>query len=111
METVRIPGRPALAATHGGSGELVLFLHGIGGNRSNWIRQLASFAHHYHVSAWDMRGYGDSEAYDGPFAFADVRRDVDRVLDAFGVRAAHLVGLSLGGRVAFGYAFHRPERP
>lgn len=110
METVRIPGRPALAVTHAGKGELVLFLHGIGGNRSNWTRQLERFSRDFHVAAWDMRGYGESEGYDGPFTFADVRQDVDRVLDYFGAPASHLVGLSLGGRVAYGYAFHRPQR-
>ena len=110
METVRVPGPPALAVTHAGTGELVLFLHGIGGNRGNWTRQIGHFSRNARAAAWDMRGYGDSDPYEGSFSFADARQDIERVLDYFDAHACHLVGLSLGGRIAYGFARHRPER-
>lgn len=109
IRTVRIDGAPRLALSCAGSGELVLFLHGIGGNKSNWDGQLPVFASHFTAVAWDARGYGDSDDYDGPMDFADVSRDILRVLAHFGVRQAHLVGLSMGGRIAFDFTRRHPE--
>ena len=98
--THRIPGAPSLAVDLAGAGPLALFMHGIGGNRSNWRAQLPAFAPHFACVAWDARGYGDSEDYEGPLAFDDFVDDVVRVLDHFGAERAHLVGLSMGGRIA-----------
>ena len=110
MRTARVPGPPDLAVDVAGEGPFVLFLHGIGGKRSNWTRQVSALSDAYRCAAWDLRGYGDSDDYEGPFRFADVTADVDRVLDHFGAEAACLVGLSLGGRLALAYAAERPER-
>ncbi len=88
----------------------MLFLHGIGGNRSNWDRQLEAFSGRFRAAAWDARGYGDSEDYDGPLDFADYWRDIERVLDHLAAPRAHLVGLSMGGRIARDFALQRPGR-
>ena len=108
----RVPGAPALALDLAGSGSggLVLFMHGIGGNRSNWRRQLPAFAPHFSCAAWDARGYGASDDYDAPLAFDDFVADVLRVLDHFGAARANLVGLSMGGRIAMRTALLHPER-
>ena len=106
----RIPGNPALCAELAGAGPLVLFLHGIGGNRTNWQAQLPAFARHFFCIAWDARGYGDSEDYEGPLAFDDFAADVVRVLDHFESDRAHLVGLSMGGRIAMRTALLYPHR-
>jgi 3-oxoadipate enol-lactonase len=87
-----------------------VFLHGIGGNRRNWDRQLAAFAGQYRAAAWDARGYGDSEDCEGPLAFADFWRDLERVLDHLQAARAHIVGLSMGGRIARDFALQRPDR-
>jgi len=110
MQTVFVGPSPRLALSVAGEGELVLFLHGIGGRRQNWDGQLASFSARYEAAAWDARGYGDSEDYEGPLDFAVFSDDVLRVLDRFGARKAHLVGLSMGGRIARNFALHHPER-
>jgi 3-oxoadipate enol-lactonase len=105
----RIPGAPALAVDIAGNGPLVLFMHGIGGNRGNWRAQLPAFARHFSCVAWDARGYGASDDYDGPLAFDDFVADVLRVIDHFGAVRAHLVGLSMGGRIAMRTALLHPE--
>jgi 3-oxoadipate enol-lactonase len=111
MATTLVPGLPRLAVETAGGGPLCLFLHGIGGNRSNWAGQLPSFATAgFAAAAWDARGYGDSDDYDGPLAFADFIDDLLRVLDRFGVERAHLIGLSMGGRVAQAFALAHPNR-
>ena len=106
----RIPGAPSLAVDLEGSGPLVLFMHGIGGNRSNWRAQLPAFAPHFACIAWDARGYGGSEDYEAPLAFDDFVGDVMRVLDHFCAERAHLVGLSMGGRIAMRAALLHPAR-
>jgi 3-oxoadipate enol-lactonase len=89
---------------------LLLFLHGIGGNRSHWRDQLAFFSRRYRAAAWDARGYGDSDDYEGPLEFAAFSRDLLRLLDFFQAAKAHLVGLSMGGRIVRDFALRHPER-
>jgi 3-oxoadipate enol-lactonase len=105
-----VSGSPRLAISVAGAGPLVLFLHGIGGNRSHWDDQLAAFAPEFTAVAPDARGYGESDDYEGPLAFADLAGDVLRVLDHLGAGRAHLVGLSLGGRVARDFCLRHPQR-
>lgn len=106
----KIDPAPRIAVEHAGKGELVLFLHGIGGNRSNWDDQIAGFAPHFHAAAWDARGYGGSDDYKGPLDFRSYADDVVRVLDHFGTRRVHLVGLSMGGRIAMDFAARYSDR-
>lgn len=105
-----VPGTPRLACDLAGHGPLALFMHGIGGNRTNWRANLPAFAPHFACAAWDARGYGASDDYDGELAFDDFVADLLRVLDHFGVARAHLVGLSMGGRIAMRCALLHPER-
>src|SRR5687768_9061073 len=101
---------PRLAVSVAGEGPLVLFLHGIRGNRGNWSKQVQSFATHYRAAAWDARVYGGSDDYPGPLQFDHFSGDVLRVVEHFGVERAHLVGLSMGGRIARNVALRFPER-
>ncbi|CAH1689401.1 3-oxoadipate enol-lactonase [Hyphomicrobiales bacterium] len=105
-----IPGSPALMVDQAGSGELLLFLHGIGGNRSNWAEQMAAFSQSHHTVALDTRGYGGSEDYEGDASFDIFADDVLRVLDFFGAAKAHICGLSLGGRIAQRFYARHPAR-
>jgi 3-oxoadipate enol-lactonase len=109
-KSTKIGGTPALMVDEAGKGELLLFLHGIGGNRSNWSEQIAEFSRSYHVVALDARGYGGSEDYEGPVSFDVFADDVLRVLDFFRVEKAHICGLSLGGRIAQRFYARHPER-
>ena len=110
MKTVFVDDAPRIALSVAGTGPLVVCLHGIGGHRRHWDDQLAAFAPHFTAAAWDARGYGDSEDYDGPLRFADFGADLLRVLDHFGAARAHLVGLSLGGRIARDFCLRHPDR-
>jgi len=105
-----VPGAPRIACDIAGRGPFAIFLHGIGGNRTNWRANLPAFAPHFACAAWDARGYGASDDYDGALAFDDFVADLLRVLDHFGVARAHLVGLSMGGRIAMRCALLHPER-
>lgn len=93
-----------------GSGPLVIFLHGIGGNRAHWTAQLHFFAERFRAAAWDARGYGDSDDYGEPLHFDDFAADLLRVLDHLQEEKAHVAGLSMGGRIARSFALKHPER-
>ena len=110
VRTDFIDGTPRLAVDRAGSGPLVLLMHGIGGNRSNWTVQVEALRDSFHAVAWDARGYGDSEDYEGPLDFGEFARDAIRVLDRFEAEKAHLVGLSMGGRIAQDLHARFPER-
>jgi 3-oxoadipate enol-lactonase len=110
VSTLFVPGRPRLACDVAGAGPLVVFLHGIGGNRTNWQDQLEVFGSQYRAVALDCRGYGLSDDNEGPLAFSDFVSDVQRALDFFGVQQAHIVGLSMGGRIAQQFYYWQPHR-
>lgn len=110
IATSRVGGTPGLAVDHAGGGPMVLFLHGIGGNRTNWHGQIEACRGSFHAVAWDARGYGGSDDYEGPLDFGDFAADAIRVLDHFGAERAHVVGLSMGGRIAQDLHARHPER-
>ena len=107
------PGAPAIAYAEAGpaQGPALFFLHGIGGNKTNWQQQQLFFADHgYRAIAWDARGYGDSDDYAGPYDFADISADLNRLMDHLGIAQAHCVGLSMGGRILMDFADRHPQR-
>ena len=107
----KIPGPPDIAVDEAGEGPLLVFMHGIGGNRTNWTEQVEAFAARgFRAVSWDARGYGDSDDYDGPLDFSDFSHDLARLLDHYGVERAHLCGLSMGGRIAQDFHALYPER-
>jgi 3-oxoadipate enol-lactonase len=105
-----VAGVPRLAVDHAGAGPLVILMHGIGGNRTNWHDQLRAFADHFHAVAWDARGYGASDDYQGPLDFGDFARDLTRVIAYFRAIRAHLVGLSMGGMIAMDFYSRYPDQ-
>jgi 3-oxoadipate enol-lactonase len=105
-----VPGVPRIAYREAGRGAPVIFMHGIGGNSRNWAEQMPAVADHFHAIAWDARGYGDSEDYEGELRFPTFGHDLSRLLDHLEVPAAHLVGLSMGGRIALDFYEQSPSR-
>ena len=106
----RIGPAPRVAVECTGAGPLLVCLHGIGANRHMWDHQLPSLGRHFTVAAWDARGYLDSEDYPGALRFEDFAADLERVLDAFGAERAHLMGSSMGGRIAIDFYARQPRR-
>ncbi len=103
---------PRLAVSVAGEGTLVLFLHGIRGNRGHWTRQIDFFSRQrFKAAAWDARGYGESADYEGALQFdRHFTGDVLRVAQHLKAEQLHLVGLSMGGRIARNFALHHPGR-
>jgi pimeloyl-ACP methyl ester carboxylesterase len=100
-----------LSIVEAGTGPPVLAIHGLGATKGSFVPTLAALSDRYRVIALDLPGFGDSDkpigaAYDPPF-FA---RACDEVLDALELDRVHLIGNSLGGRIALEMALRRPDR-
>jgi 3-oxoadipate enol-lactonase len=100
---------PRLAMDIRGAGEPLVFLHGIGGNRTNWSAQMAALSDQLRCVAFDFRGYGDSEDISADLDFFDFVDDVQHVLAETGITRCHLMGLSMGGLVAQAYYARHPS--
>lgn len=101
--------RLALTVTPHKPGPLVLFLHGIGGARSNWESQLSAAGNVMRAAALDLRGYGDSTLGPGQSAVEDYCADIMRVREELGADRLVLVGLSYGSWIAASFAMRHPE--
>jgi 3-oxoadipate enol-lactonase len=89
-----------------GDGDPVVFIHGFGLDSAMWQPQWAAFAQRHRVIRYDMRGYGSSSLPQGAYSHV---QDLLALIDFLGAGPVHVVGLSLGGRVALRLAAHNPE--
>ncbi len=112
ITVARTPPSPHLAVSVAGQGPLVLMVHGMGGDRHSWRAQMKALAQQgFTAASVDLRGYGGSGDIEGALDFhRDFGADLLAVLDHFQVPRAHLVGLSMGSRVARSLALRHPER-
>lgn len=92
-----------------GVGEPLLFIHGLGSSGRDWESQWTHFADRYRVIRLDLRGHGRSEPTRGPYHIAQFSRDVAVALRKLDAVPAHVVGLSMGGMVAFELGADAPQ--
>src|SRR5690349_2246580 len=102
-------GVALLAMSHGpAEAPAVLFLNSIGCTGQLWDAQVGALGEAFRCLTFDARGHGGSEAPTGDYTIDALGRDALAVLDAAGVRRAHVCGLSLGGVVGQWLAVHAP---
>jgi pimeloyl-ACP methyl ester carboxylesterase len=99
----------SLIAGHGA--EHVVCLHGLGSNKASFFETVAALAPDHTIHAIDLPGFGSSDKpargrYNAPW-FAEA---VLGYLDAREIDRAHLIGNSMGGRIALEVGFEAPER-
>lgn len=92
-----------------GEGPPVLLLHGLGSSARDWENQIPEFSRSYRVIACDVRGHGRSGKPPGPYSVARFARDVAELLRALDASPAHIIGLSMGGMIAFQIAVDFPD--
>jgi pimeloyl-ACP methyl ester carboxylesterase len=94
----------------GETGEPLVFLSGLGGDRRAFSLAQRYFGSRYRTLAFDARDVGRSDRVRTSYTTADMADDVAGWLEAIAVPPAHVVGQSLGGLVAQELAIRHPHR-
>jgi pimeloyl-ACP methyl ester carboxylesterase len=92
-----------------GDGPAVVFLHGLGLDRSSWAPCVSTLRGSFRCVALDLLGHGGSSAPPAGYDLDLEARRVLAVLDALSIPSAHMVGLSLGAMVAMRCALMAPR--
>ncbi|HVO24178.1 MAG TPA: alpha/beta fold hydrolase [Candidatus Margulisiibacteriota bacterium] len=100
-----------LSILSAGTGEPVVMIHGLGATKGSFLPTVAALAGSFRTIALDLPGFGDSvkplgAAYHAPF-FA---RAVVDLMNALALPRAHVIGNSMGGRVALELGLRHAER-
>src|SRR5689334_21093068 len=95
-----------------GNGDLtpIVFLHGVGSDKSVWHPQLDHFGRTRRTIAFDYPGYGDSDPAPQGTSRDDYAAAILSALTELGIGRAHICGLSLGGVVATAIQHAAPHR-
>lgn len=93
-----------------GSGAPLLVIGGLGLDVSEMGRLTGPLAGRFRVIAVDNRGTGRTAKPPGPYTVEQMAGDAAGLLDELGVASAHVLGISLGGRIAMALALAQPAR-
>jgi 3-oxoadipate enol-lactonase len=88
----------------------IVFLHGVGSDKSVWHPQLEQFGGERRAIAFDYPGYGDSDPAPEGTTRDDYASAIISAMHELGVDRAHICGLSLGGVVAIAIHHAAPGR-
>ncbi|MHB8511945.1 MAG: alpha/beta fold hydrolase [Actinomycetota bacterium] len=88
----------------------VVLLHGLSATKVSFLPTMMALAGSHRVIVPDLLGHGDSSKPDIEYSPATFARFVEELLDSIGVERAHLIGNSLGGRIALEFGMMRPDR-
>jgi pimeloyl-ACP methyl ester carboxylesterase len=104
-------GAGGLSTLEAGVGETLVCIHGLGATKASFLPTVAALADSYRVVAVDLPGFGESDKPIGaPYNAGWFAGAVFSMMDALEVDAAHLIGNSMGGRVAIEAGLMASER-
>ena len=110
VHDVHLPGRRVSTLTMGEGPDVVL-LHGLGGAKSSFFDTAAALSRRYRVHALDLPGFGaSSKPTTAPYSARWFAETVLAAMDELGIERAHVVGNSMGGRIAIELGLRNPER-
>lgn len=92
-----------------GQGEPLVLIHGLGSSIRDWELQTPAFSENYQVIPIDLRGHGRSDKPAGPYSMAMFADDIARLIRRLGLGPVSVLGISLGGMVAFQLALDFPD--
>ncbi|HCP00726.1 MAG: alpha/beta hydrolase [Alphaproteobacteria bacterium] len=93
-----------------GTGDPVILIHGLAGDHTAWLPQVAALKDRYRVIAFDNPGSGDSSPVAEPVTTNDLADATLGLMDQLDIESAQIIGRSMGGAVAQHMALTAPER-
>jgi len=87
----------------------VILLHGLFGSLSNLAGVAKALSDNFCVYQLDLRNHGTSP-HDGNMTYPDMANDIIEFMDDHDIQRAHILGHSMGGKVAMQVALNHPER-
>lgn len=93
-----------------GQGDALILIRGLGSNADHWYPQLPDLSGHFRVITFDNRGIARSSDPGGAFTIKDMAEDTIGLMDALGIKQAHVLGVSMGGMIAQEMAIAHPQR-
>lgn len=93
----------------GGDGTPLVVVHGLMGSADNWRSHVKQWHRKRRVVAVDLRNHGRSPHAPG-MRYAEMAGDLLACLDRLGIERCHLLGHSMGGKVAMTLARQVPQR-
>ncbi|MDX6651899.1 MAG: hypothetical protein QOJ38_680 [Solirubrobacterales bacterium] len=95
---------------HGGSGPLIVLIHGITGSSRTWREVMPLLAEDFTIVAPDLLGHGASAKPQGDYSLGAYASGVRDLVGMLGYDRGTIVGHSLGGGIALQFAYQFPER-
>lgn len=92
-----------------GEGEPLLVIHGLFGSSRNWQSLSQQWSQHFRVITVDLRNHGDS-FHDAEMNYSVMTADIGQLMDELNLDCAHVLGHSMGGKVAMKLCHAQPER-
>jgi len=93
-----------------GEGEPLVLISGLNSDHTLYRGVLPQLAAKYQVIVFDNRGVGQTDKPDIPYSIDMMADDTAGLLDAIGITQAHILGTSMGGRIAVALALRHPQR-
>jgi len=110
VHDVRV-GRQRISTLTMGEGRDVLLIHGLGATKATFFETAALLSRRYRIHAIDLPGFGSSsKPLTAPYTAQWFAEHTLGAMDELGIERAHVVGNSLGGRVAIELGLRAPER-
>lgn len=92
-----------------GSGEALVFIHGLSDSLLYWEFLVANLKNDYQIIRMDLRGHGESELGSDEITLDTYVDDLKCLLDDLNVSNVNLIGFSLGGAIAIEFTVKYPD--
>ena len=92
-----------------GEGEPVVLIAGLNSDHTMYRGFFPQLAASYQVIIFDNRGVGQTDKPDIPYSIEMMADDTAGLLNALGIEQAHILGTSMGGRIAAALALQHPQ--
>ncbi len=93
-----------------GEGEPVVLIAGLNSDHTLYRGIIPTLVEKYQVVAFDNRGVGQTDKPDIPYSIEMMADDTAGLLNALGIEQAHILGTSMGGRIAVALALQYPQQ-